>query len=63
MAIHPLKTLSVEETRTARDVVLSSHPNVVVDFREIYLQEPEKELMKQYLNPGLPLSSNYYELL
>jgi primary-amine oxidase len=50
MAIHPLKTLSVEETRTARDVVLSSHPNVVVDFREIYLQEPEKELMKQYLN-------------
>lgn len=46
---HPFKTLNVEETRVARDVVLSLHPDVVVDFREIYLQEPEKELMKQYL--------------
>jgi primary-amine oxidase len=50
MASHPFKTLGVEETRTARDVVLSLHTNVVVDFREIYLQEPEKELMRQYLD-------------
>jgi primary-amine oxidase len=49
MAIHPFKTLSVEETRIARDVVLSLHSNAVVDFREIFLQEPEKEKMKQYL--------------
>jgi primary-amine oxidase len=48
--VHPFKTLSVEETRIARDVVLSLHPKVVVDFREIFLQEPEKELMKQYLD-------------
>jgi len=49
MAPHPFKILSVEEVRIARDVVLSLHPDVVVDFREIYLQEPEKEVMKQFL--------------
>ncbi|KAF1957379.1 copper amine oxidase-like protein [Byssothecium circinans] len=49
MPLHPFKTINLEETRIARDVVLSRHPDVVVDFREIYLQEPEKELMKQYL--------------
>ncbi|KAF1940335.1 copper amine oxidase-like protein [Clathrospora elynae] len=49
MAIHPFKTLNVEETQIARDVILSLHPDVVVDFREIYLQEPEKEAMKKYL--------------
>ncbi|KAF2854157.1 copper amine oxidase-like protein [Plenodomus tracheiphilus IPT5] len=50
MAPHPFKILNVEETRFARDTVLSLHSGKVVDFREIYLQEPEKELMKQYLN-------------
>jgi primary-amine oxidase len=49
MAPHPFKILSVEETQIARDTVLSLHQDTVVDFREIYLQEPEKELMKQYL--------------
>jgi|TARA_R110002003_G_scaffold48_14_gene4038 primary-amine oxidase len=49
MVVHPFKILNVEETRVARDVVLSLHPDHVVDFREIYLQEPEKERMKQYL--------------
>jgi primary-amine oxidase len=49
MAPHPFQILSVEETRVARDTVLSLYSNVVVDFREIFLQEPEKELMKQYL--------------
>jgi primary-amine oxidase len=50
MVTHPFKNLDVEETRIARDVVLSLHPDVVVDFREIYLQEPEKEIMKKYLD-------------
>ncbi|KAF2726736.1 copper amine oxidase-like protein [Polyplosphaeria fusca] len=50
MAPHPFQTLGVEETRIAREVILSSHPDAVVDFREIYLQEPEKALMKQYLD-------------
>jgi primary-amine oxidase len=49
MAPHPFKTLDVNETSVARDIVLSCHPDVVVDFREIFLQEPKKELMKQYL--------------
>jgi len=51
MAPHPFKTLSAEETRIARDVILSHHNgSVVVDFREIFLQEPNKELMKQFLD-------------
>ncbi|KAF2114734.1 copper amine oxidase-like protein [Lophiotrema nucula] len=50
MAPHPYKTLSIEETRIARDVILSLHPSPeIIDFREIFLQEPEKMLMKQYL--------------
>lgn len=49
MAPHPFTTLSVEETKVARDVILAQHPDAVVAFREIYLQEPEKELMKKYL--------------
>jgi primary-amine oxidase len=63
MVTHPFKTLNVEETRIARDVVLSLHANVVVDFREIFLKEPEKETMKEYLDlehaaqPGLSPSS------
>ncbi|KAF2790262.1 copper amine oxidase-like protein [Melanomma pulvis-pyrius CBS 109.77] len=50
MAPHPFKTLNIEETRIARDVVLAQHPDVVVDFREIFLQEPEKEGMKLFLD-------------
>jgi primary-amine oxidase len=50
MAPHPFTTLNIEETRIARDVILSLHAgNVIVDFREIFLQEPNKEVMKQYL--------------
>ncbi|KAF2181616.1 copper amine oxidase-like protein [Zopfia rhizophila CBS 207.26] len=50
MVPHPLRALSLEETKTARDVILSLHKDVVVDFREIYLQEPAKEGMKQFLD-------------
>lgn len=49
MAPHPLRTLDVDETRIARDVILSLHPDTVVDFREIFLQEPNKEQMKKFL--------------
>ncbi|KAF2654258.1 copper amine oxidase-like protein [Lophiostoma macrostomum CBS 122681] len=51
MVPHPFKTLSVEEVRVARDIVLSAHSSkeVVVDFREIFLNEPSKILMKRYL--------------
>lgn len=63
MAIHPFKILSMEEIRIARDTVLSLHKDTVVDFREIFLQEPNKEMMKQYLElehaakPGLSPAS------
>jgi len=50
MTPHPLSTLSVEETRRARDIILAVHHDVVVDFREIYLQEPVKEELKKYLD-------------
>lgn len=49
MAPHPFKNLSTEETRLARDTVLSLHNDALVNFREIFLQEPEKELMKAFL--------------
>lgn len=49
MAVHPFKILSAEETRIARDTILSLHKDTVVEFREIFLQEPNKEMMKQYL--------------
>lgn len=47
MAPHPLDILSVEETARARDVVANLHPNTVLSFRSIYLEEPPKgELIK-----------------
>lgn len=49
MAPHPFKNLNAEETSVARDTILSLHKDVLVNFREIFLQEPEKELMKAFL--------------
>ncbi|KAJ5155137.1 Copper amine oxidase N2/N3-terminal [Penicillium coprophilum] len=46
---HPLSILSIEETNLARDVVKSVHPNVVIDFREIFLQEPPKAQLLEFL--------------
>lgn len=47
---HPLNDLSVAETKRARDIVLSLHPQAVISFREIFLQEPKKQELKQYLD-------------
>jgi primary-amine oxidase len=46
---HPLSILSAAETNLARDVVKAAHPNVVIDFREIFLQEPPKALLLEFL--------------
>jgi primary-amine oxidase len=46
---HPLAILSIEETNLARDVVKSLHPGVVIDFREIFLQEPPKAQLVDFL--------------
>jgi primary-amine oxidase len=47
---HPLKQLSVEETNVARDVTLGLHDGVVLEFREIYLQEPPKVELVKFLD-------------
>ncbi|CAI7591723.1 unnamed protein product [Penicillium bialowiezense] len=46
---HPLTILSIDETNLARDVVKSLHPGVVIDFREIFLQEPPKAQLVEFL--------------
>jgi primary-amine oxidase len=47
--IHPLAILSEAETNLARDVVKAAHPNTVIDFREIFLQEPPKTQLVEFL--------------
>ena len=49
MAPHPLDILSAKETNNARDLILSLHPDAVLSFREIYLEEPLKEQLIQFL--------------
>ena len=47
---HPLTILSPDETNLARDLVRAAHPaNTVIDFREIYLQEPPKAQLLEFL--------------
>ena len=46
---HPLAILSEVETNIAREVVLAAHPNTVIDFREIYLWEPPKDQLQEFL--------------
>ena len=46
---HPLASLSIEETNAARDVVVSCHPDTVIGFRTISLQEPAKTEMIDFL--------------
>lgn len=46
---HPLAILSEGEIKIARDAILVLHRNDVVKFREIYLQEPPKVQLKEYL--------------
>lgn len=47
---HPLSGLSIAEVNQARDVVLSLHPGSVIDFRAIYLYEPMKSEVLQFLD-------------
>lgn len=50
MSPHPLNILSLAETQKARQLVLDHHPDVVVDFREIFLQEPPKAELTAFLD-------------
>lgn len=47
--MHPLSILSETETNLARDVIRRLHPSTVILFREIYLQEPPKVELQEYL--------------
>jgi primary-amine oxidase len=46
---HPLSILSIDETNLAREIVLAHHDKEVIDFREIFLQEPTKAELVKYL--------------
>ncbi|EUC30330.1 hypothetical protein COCCADRAFT_104234 [Bipolaris zeicola 26-R-13] len=49
MAPHPFKSISPDEIRVARDVIRSLYKDSLINFREIFIQEPNKEAMKQFL--------------
>ena len=49
MPPHPLAILSEQETNIARDAILAAHPDAVIDFRQIYLHEPPKARLREYL--------------
>lgn len=46
---HPLSILSIEETNLAREIILAQHDKEVIDFREIFLQEPCKAELVEFL--------------
>lgn len=48
--VHPLSDLSAAEIIAARDVILGEHSAVVVDFRGIFLLEPPKSELQEYLS-------------
>ena len=47
---HPLSILTIEETNIAREIVLAHYDKEVIDFREIFLQEPPKAELTKYLD-------------
>ena len=48
-APHPLDGLSVSETQIARQVVLDLHSDALINFREIFLAEPRKQDLIEFL--------------
>ena len=58
---HPLQNISAAEIQRARDVILENHSNDVINFREIFIQEPRKSDLSRYLDAehrGQRLSSS-----
>jgi primary-amine oxidase len=47
---HPLQHLSKDETCLARDILVQCHPDVIIEFREIGLQEPPKAELCVFLD-------------
>lgn len=48
--VHPLHNISAAEIQQARDVVLANHSKAVIDFREIFIQEPAKADLVRFLD-------------
>lgn len=48
-APHPLDQLRASEISTARDVVVAKFPDSVVQFRSLYLEEPTKASLVEFL--------------
>lgn len=46
---HPLSILSEQETNIARTTIITAHPDTVIDFRQIYLYEPPKAQLREFL--------------
>ena len=46
---HPLASLTIDETNTAREVILKSHPGASIYFRIISLLEPPKAELTKFL--------------
>jgi primary-amine oxidase len=46
---HPLQMLTVEETEVARNLVLASHPDHIIEFRQVDLKEPCKKDLLPFL--------------
>jgi primary-amine oxidase len=46
---HPLSALSIEETNLAREIIQACYPNVILDFRQIWLLEPPKSEVIAFL--------------
>ena len=49
MQPHPLSILTEEETNVARNAVIAGHPDTVIDFRQIFLNEPPKVQLREFL--------------
>lgn len=46
---HPLQDLAEVEVTKARDLILQLHPNKIIEFRQIGLQEPKKAELAAFL--------------
>ncbi len=49
MAAHPFDDLTPEEIVQVRNLVQDKHPGVLLSFKAITLEEPDKKLMLEYL--------------
>ncbi|RMZ83078.1 hypothetical protein DV738_g1415, partial [Chaetothyriales sp. CBS 135597] len=59
MAPHPLDPLSAAEINKVRELVLPQYPGKLINFRDIYLEEPPKEDLKRFLaaeHAGKPIA-------